>query len=60
MKEMLGKGLQFIFVIGFALCINSVFEKTNYNTYFSMALCIFTAHWIKDTFIKIVEEVKDE
>lgn len=60
MNKILGLGLNFTFVIGISLCLYSLFEKTNYNYWFSMSLCVCTAHWISDTIRKIVKEVEDD
>ncbi len=60
MNKILGLGLNFTFVIGIALFLYSLFEKTNYNELFSMVLCVCTAHWISDTIGKICKEVQDE
>lgn len=59
MNKILGIGLQFTFVIGVALILHSLFEKTNYNEWFSIGLCVCTAHWISDTIGKICKEVED-
>lgn len=52
--------VKFTFVIGVALILYSLFKKTNYNEWFSIALCVCTAHWIWDTVEKIIKEVQDE
>ena len=60
MNKILGIGLTFTFVIGTALVLYSLLEKTNYNEWVSIGLCVCTAHWISDTIRKICKEVEDE
>ena len=60
MNKILRLGLNFTFVIGISLCLYLLFEKTNYNEWFSISLCVCTTYWISDTVRKIVKEVQDE
>ena len=59
MKEILKKGLKFTFVVGTALFLYSLFEKTNYNEWLRICLCVFSAHWISCAIVQIYEEVKE-
>lgn len=58
--ELIGKALKTVFMIGVALCLNSLFKHTNYNNWFSIALCLCSVHWITDTFEKIILEDKHD
>lgn len=67
MHRILGLGLKFSFVIGISLWLYSLFEKTNYNEWFRLVLCVCTAHWIFvaileicATISQICKDVKDE
>lgn len=59
-NKILGLSLKFTFVIGIALFLYLLFKKTNYNEWFSIGLCVCTAHYILDTVEKIIKEVSNE
>lgn len=60
MTKIIELGLKFTFVICISLILYSLFKKTNYNEWFSIGLCVCTAHWIWDTVEKIIKEVENE